>query len=88
MATMARFVLLEKRGDGAVETHSLKHLYPLELSLTHNHFPDTPADEESDEFASHPIEECRDPSEPSEEMANYRPKRIKKSTSNPEYIYY
>ena len=28
-----------KRGDGAVETHSIKHLFPLELSITHDHHP-------------------------------------------------
>ena len=28
-----------KRGDGVVAHHSINHLYPLELSLTHNpHF--------------------------------------------------
>ena len=29
-----------KRGDGVIVHHSINHLYPLELSLTHNpHFP-------------------------------------------------
>ena len=26
-----------KRGDGVIVHHSINHLYPLELSLTHNH---------------------------------------------------
>ena len=34
-----------KRGDGAEQVHSLKHLYPLELSLTHAHNPISPMDE-------------------------------------------
>ena len=25
-----------KRGDGQIQHHSIKHLYPLELSLTHS----------------------------------------------------
>ena len=28
-----------KRGDGSVQLHSIKHLYPLELSLTHPQSP-------------------------------------------------
>lgn len=31
-----------KRGDGALVTHSLGHLYPLGLTLTHNSFPLNP----------------------------------------------
>ena len=34
-----------KRGDGAIQTHSLKHLYPLELSLTHSYTPLEPEPE-------------------------------------------
>ena len=30
-----------KRGDGSVQIHSIKLLYPLELSLTHAHPPGT-----------------------------------------------
>ena len=26
-----------KRGDGVIVHHSINHLYPMELSLTHNH---------------------------------------------------
>ena len=28
-----------KRGDGSIQVHSIKPLYPLELSLTHAHHP-------------------------------------------------
>lgn len=31
-----------KKGDGNVNVHSLKHLYPLGLSITHNHNPKAP----------------------------------------------
>ena len=34
-----------KRGDGADVLHSLKHLYPLELSITHDHHPQKPIDD-------------------------------------------
>ena len=34
-----------KRADGAVQVHSIKHLYPLELSLTHAHNPHKPMDD-------------------------------------------
>ena len=30
-----------KRGNGSVQIHSIKLLYPLELSLTHAHRPGT-----------------------------------------------
>ena len=33
-----------RRGDGQVQTHSLKHLYPLELTLTHSYTPLEPYD--------------------------------------------
>ena len=36
-----------KRGDGSIQVHSIKHLYPLELTLTHAHFPHSPADDVS-----------------------------------------
>ena len=28
-----------KRGDGSIQIHSISHLYPLELPLTHSHQP-------------------------------------------------
>ena len=39
-----------KRGDGAIQHHSIKHLYPLELTLTHAYQPQIPVDE-SDQSA-------------------------------------
>merc|ERR1712055_323282 len=33
-----------RRGDGQVQTHSLKHLYPLKLTLTHSYTPLEPYD--------------------------------------------
>ena len=36
-----------KRGDGNIQLHSLKHLYPLELSLTHNHQARTVVNEDT-----------------------------------------
>merc|ERR1712055_966155 len=33
-----------RRGDSQVQTHSLKHLYPLELTLTHSYTPLEPYD--------------------------------------------
>ena len=53
-----------KRGDGVVVHHSINHLYPLELSLTHayrdNH---KDASLEIDDFASRPAELHVDPEE-------------------------
>ena len=38
---MTKLEVKLKRGDGVVTHHSINHLYPLELSLTHNpHFQD------------------------------------------------
>ena len=42
--------------DGSMETYSLSYLYPVELSLTYNYFPDTPADEDN----SVPSRDCRE----------------------------
>ena len=39
-----RFVKV-KRSDGGVHNHSLKHLYSLELSLTHSHQAGSPLDD-------------------------------------------
>ena len=33
-----------KRGDGSLQLHSIKHLYPLELTLTHSHQPQVSED--------------------------------------------
>ena len=42
-----------KRGDGSVQLHSISHLYPLELPLTHSHQPTAAiADEDSSEEIS------------------------------------
>ena len=43
-----------RRSDGGIHTHSLKHLYALELSLTHSHLAEGPLDEvaESDIVSS------------------------------------
>ena len=47
-----------KRGDGAVVHHSINHLYPLELSLTHA-FKDAPVVNQEDVFQN--LEEAEDP---------------------------
>ena len=75
-----------KRVDGSVETHSLGHLYPLELSLTHNHFPDTPANEDN----SVPSRGRREANsmESTNKVTNIKSERKKKSTPDPEYLYY
>ena len=72
-----------KRGDGSVEIHSLSHLYPLELSLTHNYFPDTSADEGNIVNSK----DCRNANskELTNKVASMRFKRKKISTWEPEY---
>ena len=65
-----------KRGDGVIVHHSINHLYPLELSLTHNpHFPnDDSSQDESHVDVSDISSGLCDPSQP--ETTNVsRPRR-------------
>lgn len=77
-----------KSGDGTVEIHSFKHLYPLELSLMHNYFPNTPADEVSDDENSTPPQNYKDPNvvEPSKSTNTVTKARKKKSKTA--HLYY
>lgn len=79
-----------KRGDWCAETHSLSHLYPLELSLTHNYFPDTSADEGPNEDNLVPSKDSKghNTMKSINKVTSTKSKRKKKSTSNSEYIYY
>ena len=74
-----------KRGDRSVETHCPSHLYSQKLSLTHNYFPDTSADEDN----SGPLKDCWEANsrESTNKVTITRSKKKKKST-DPEYLYY
>ena len=76
---------LIKRGDCITDNHSLKYLHPFEFFLTQRYFPDNPAEEEEENISS-PSENL--PTKAPDKITNNRPKRIKKSRSNPAYIYY
>ena len=76
-----------RRSDGGIHTHSLKHLYPLELSLTHSHQAEGPLDKlvESDVVSSgRPSEQV----EPVDSGHNLRPRRPMRSENDSEFLFY
>ena len=65
-----------KRGDGKIVIHSLKHLYPLELSLTHNVKFSSGKNKESEEFEisqnkNQKLEEFENPQEKFQELEEF-----------------
>ena len=70
-----------RRPDGGIHNHSLKHLYPLELGLTHYHRAKGPLDEvaESDVVSSGcPLEQV----EPVDSGHDLRPRRPMRSEND------
>ena len=71
-----------KRGDGSVHIHSIKLLYPLELSLTHAHHPGTvPSSKAAGDEGVDNSDESRESSyaDSTPNLVSQHPKRNKKS---------
>ena len=85
-----------KRGDGSVQIHSIKLLYPLELSLTHAHNPGTVPSSEAtgDERVDNSDESQESPyADSTLNLVSQRPKRNKnlkgnRNSPNDPYIYH
>ena len=86
-----------KRCDGMTQTYSIKHLYPWELSLTHDYQPLTPELEETEKDTP-PNSTINVPATKDTSVSNAVPrkrstrwkkkKKTRKNRSNDPYLYY